>query len=830
MSASLPLEAADEVKELERSLEESRRHLLQLQRVAGVGFWEWDLINQQVFVSEGVCRICGLAENAGVKPHYVIGQLIHPNDGEKMRAAVERALAETGEFDLDVRIVRQDGTLRWVNTAAHVARNADDKPVMLLGTLVDITHRKHGEEMLRASEQRLRMLHKLNDALQVVTHPEQIMPIALRLLGEHLEASRCVYGDVESDGDTFAIPNDWTSGAKSLVGHYKLSAFGPATATPLQRGQMLIVRDSERDLPPEEAAHFRAFETRATISCALVRNGVMRAILAVHQSTPRDWTESEIHLVQEVAERCWATIEQVSAEAKLRERELLIRFATRAAHFGAFRIDLPEVRVMWSDEACAIHDVPPGTQPTLEQLVNSYSPEFRDAIRTKLAECMRDGTPFDLEAQLISQTGRAVWVRKIVQAERNAAGCISRVIGALQDITARRQLEEQFRQAQKMEAIGRLAGGVAHDFNNLLSVVLSYSAMILADVAPNAPHRSELEEIRRAGERARELTHQLLAFSRQQVLQPRVTDWNQILSGMQTMLRRLLGEEISLAISPASHVGSMRADPGQIEQVIMNLVVNARDAMPNGGSLTLETANVELDPHRAAAEGARPGRYVMLTVADTGVGMSTATLMRAFEPFFTTKDKSKGTGLGLSTVHGIVTQSGGFATVHSQPNAGTTFRIYLPRVDTTLDLRTASELTPPPTLKGWETILVVEDEEQVRNIVRSILRRNGYKVLEAQNGGEAFLICEQYKEPIHLLLTDVVMPRMSGRELAERVANMRPDMKVIYMSGYTEDSIVHHGVHEDGIAFLQKPITPETLLRKVREVLTPPLWRFQSAE
>jgi two-component system, cell cycle sensor histidine kinase and response regulator CckA len=382
--------------------------------------------------------------------------------------------------------------------------------------------------------------------------------------------------------------------------------------------------------------------------------------------------------------------------------------------------------------------------------------------------------------------------------------------------------EEQFLQSQKMEAVGRLAGGVAHDFNNLLSVILGYGEILLSDSQVDEAARADIREITRAGERAADLTRQLLAFSRQQVLAPTVLDLNAVLAGMGSMLVRLLGEDVELRTLPGAALGRVLVDPGQIEQVILNLVVNARDAMPRGGSLTIETANVELDAgYSTEHPGANPGPHVLLAVSDTGTGMDAETRARIFEPFFTTKEKGKGTGLGLSTVFGIVRQSGGTVWVYSEPGHGTTFKIYLPR---TQDDRRPSvpAPAPDPSPRGTETILLTEDDTALRVLARVALVRLGYQVLEAADADEALLLAARYSGPIHLLLTDVVMPKVSGRELAERLAAVRPDTRVLFMSGYTDDTVVRHGVLAAGIAFLQKPITPQSLARKVREVLDAP--------
>ncbi len=444
----------------------------------------------------------------------------------------------------------------------------------------------------------------------------------------------------------------------------------------------------------------------------------------------------------------------------------------------------------------------------------------------------------DFEIATAATLARGEWVGELSQRHKDGSSVLTEgrwtllrdddgvprsILAVNTDLTERKKLErteDQLRQAQKMEAVGSLAGGVAHDFNNLLTVILSYTELIIDELSPSDPMIAELTEIKQAGLRASGLTRQLLAFSRKQILEPVVLDLNQVVDGVAKMLGRLLGEDIELSISTAADASRVFADAGQLEQVLLNLVVNARDAMPRGGHLAIETATVELDASYVADHvGVEPGPYVMLAVSDDGDGMDRATQSRIFEPFFTTKDKSKGTGLGLSTVYGIVQQSGGNIWVYSEPGVGTTFKIYLPRSDRDVAAAAATGRGPASSLRGAETVLLVEDEEQVRAIIRTILRRQGYHVLEAQNGGEAFLVCEQFSAKIHLMITDVVMPRMSGRQLAERLAPLRPDMKILYISGYTENTIVHHGVLDAGIEFLAKPIMPDALLRKVRAVL-----------
>jgi PAS domain S-box-containing protein len=447
-----------------------------------------------------------------------------------------------------------------------------------------------------------------------------------------------------------------------------------------------------------------------------------------------------------------------------------------------------------------------------------FEPDYsRSAFREQIE---REGEVRGLEAAWKRRDGSLVFVRESAGVVRAQDGGVLYYDGTIEDITERRRLEEQFRQAQKMEAVGRLAAGVAHDFNNLLTIVIGYTDLVLQRLSPGNRMRPPLEEIKKAGERAAWLTHQLLAFSRKQMLQPQILDLNSLLTNVEQMLRRVIGEDIGLVMHLSPGLGRVKADPGQIEQVIMNLAVNARDAMPQGGQLTLDAANVELDSCYASChQSVLPGHYVMLAVSDTGIGMDAKTQAHIFEPFFTTKEPGKGTGLGLATVYGIVKQSGGYIWVYSEPGKGTTFKVYLPRIDQAGEAIAPGEPGVAELSRGSETILLVEDEKAVRCLAREALESRGYHVLESEGAIKALEVGERRKEHIHLLLTDVVMPQMSGRELAEHLAPLHPETKVLYMSGYADNAVVHNGLLEPGTALLQKPFTAQALARKLREVL-----------
>ncbi len=449
-------------------------------------------------------------------------------------------------------------------------------------------------------------------------------------------------------------------------------------------------------------------------------------------------------------------------------------------------------------------------------------PEDREKTVQNCKAAVAEGKDHELEYRMITADGRVKWLRDIIHLVRDSDGKVTQLRGLMVGITERKLLEEQLRQSQKMEAIGRLAGGIAHDFNNLLTIISGYSDLMQESLKEGDRQRAHVDEIKKASNRAATLTRQLLAFSRSQVLAPQVLDLNGVVANIEKMLRRLIGEDVELVTVLGENLGRVRADPGQLEQVIMNLVVNARDAMPQGGKLTIETAEVDLDDAYARSHvTVVPGRYIMLAVSDTGMGMDQETQTHIFEPFFTTKEKGKGTGLGLAMVYGIIKQSGGYIWVYSEPRQGATFKIYLPRIEQATGEAAAAKPASSPS-KGNETVLLVEDEPALRALARTVLESKGYRVLEARNGEDALLVAEQHRGQVDLLLTDVVMPGMSGRELAEQLHQKNRSLKILYMSGYTDDAIVHHGVLGSDMAFLQKPFTPEGMARRVREVLDAP--------
>jgi PAS domain S-box-containing protein len=543
----------------------------------------------------------------------------------------------------------------------------------------------------------------------------------------------------------------------------------------------------------------------------------------------KDGTEKIINFIsvqlatQEYLVTCEDVTQHRHAEEALKESEARYHSLFDGVPVGLYR-STPEGRMIDANRTVIQMLGYPDRESFLGVKADEFYVTSEDRMRWKnLLD--REGILHHFEMQYRCRDETPIWVEENARAYRGIDGQILYYEGSIEDITEKKQaeaemlsLQEQLRQSQKMEAVGRLAGGIAHDFNNLLTVISGYSQLSLTVLQEKDPLRDNISQIQQATERAASLTRQLLAFSRRQILDMRLIDLNLVVQDLDKMLRRVIGEDIQLVALLGRNLWMIKSDPGQIEQVILNLAVNARDAMPKGGRLTIETSNVEPDQEHALAMGVKPGPCVRLSIRDTGLGMSPEVMDRAFEPFFTTKEKGRGTGLGLSTVYGIVKQSSGNIWVRSELGKGTTFEIDLPKAAETKETYRSS----PPTshrLEGSETILLVEDEEAVRVLTRKTLRNYGYHILEAGNGEEAIRIVNEGPKEIHLLLTDVVMPGMSGREVAERISPLFPEMKVLYISGYTDSAIVHHGILDPGTALLLKPFRPDALAQKVREIL-----------
>lgn len=539
---------------------------------------------------------------------------------------------------------------------------------------------------------------------------------------------------------------------------------------------------------------------------------------------------SAVHIISDITRR-------KQAEEALRESEERLARAVEGISIPTFLIDSNHIVMHWNKACENLTGISAaeilGTRKAWSAFYAEERPVMADLIVDEASEkeiakyyegkynksILAEGA-YECEAFFPDLGEKGKWLFFTAAPLRDQQGKIVGAIETFQDITERRSMEKQLRQSQKMEAIVALAGGIAHDFNNLLTVIIGNTQLALMNVIKDEFLRKKIEETKKAGERAASLTRQLLAFSRKQIIKPLVLDLNEEINEMEKMLKRTIGEDIEFLTVLEPELWKVYADSGQINQIIMNLVVNARDAMPQGGKLTIETANADLDENYFSEHGIKetPGHYVMLAVSDTGSGMDKETREHIFEPFFTTKEVGKGTGLGLSTVYGIVKQNNGFIWVYSEPGKGTTFKVYLPKMKGDEEPE-EKEQTPVDEPGGSETVLIVEDDDSLRNLAQKALDQHGYRTLVAENGEEALKVGKEREGPIHLLLTDVVMPKMGGKEAADRLQPLYPQMKVIYMSGYTDNAIIHHGVLTSELNFLEKPFTPEGLARKVREVL-----------
>jgi PAS domain S-box-containing protein len=762
-----------ERKRAEEALRESEERYRTILENIEDGYYEVDLPGNLTFFNDSLCRMLGYSRKE------MIGMGNQQYTDEENRKKLFQAFNEvyrtgkpTKSFGWEV--FRKDGMKLFGEVSVSLIKDSTGQPIGFRGIARDITERKRVEEEYRT------IINTAMDGFWIVD-----------MRGHFLDAN-----------DAYCRLIGYSRDELLTMRIQDVEAVERPEET-AQRIQRIMETGGDRFETRHRCKDGRIIDIEVSVNYMGADGGRMAVFLR--------------HIT-----------ERKRMEEALRQAEEKYRSIFENAIEGIFQAT-PEGRYISTNPALASmygYESPEELINTITDIAHQVyvNPDDRSELLRLLQE---KGVVHDFVTQVYRKDRKPIWISLNVRYVRDSKGRFLYYEGFVEDITERKRteqerlnLEEQLRQSQKMEAIGRLAGGIAHDFNNLLTVIRGYGELSLMEFKEGDPLKGNIDEIQKATERAADLTRQILAFSRRQILEVQVLDLNTLLQSLDKMLRRVIGEDIELVTLFASDLAAVKVDRAQIEQVIMNLAINARDAMPKGGKLTIETANVELDQHYARKHIAvSPGRYVMVSVTDTGTGMTSEVRERIFEPFFTTKEKSKGTGLGLATVYGIVKQSGGNIWVYTEPGRGTSFKIYLPRVDEPLEETKEKRVVKEDLPRGNETVLVVEDEREVRKLTVGILKRQGYKVLEASHGDDALAISEKHDGLIHLVLVDVVMPGMSGSELAKQLTLLQPMIKVLYMSGYTDNAIVHHGVLEKGMNYIQKPYTVDGLARKVREVL-----------
>ncbi len=758
---------------------------------AGDGVWDWNAVTDEVFFSRQWKAMLGYEEHEIGNTFDEWKRLVHPDDRQPALDEIARHFRnETSVFAVEHRLRCKDGTYKWIATRGKLfARTPDGRPLRVIGVHTDISEHRRAEEALLRERGILDGIMRSTDVMLV-----------------------------------------------RLDRDFNFVAVNPAYAAACRKRPEELIGRNHFDLYPhaENESIFRRvrdtgepvfFKDKPFVFPDQPERGV----------TYWDWSlipvKDSLGTVSGLVFSLRETTETWRAKEALRESEEWHRTASDAAELGAWWHDVGTNIIHFDKRAMAHYGF---TESVIDeqQVIARFHPDEVECVRREIAAAQDPAAGsgnWHADHRIVLPNGEVRWLACHIHADFAGEGAARRAVrsfGTTQDITERKRAEQereslraQLEQSQKMESIGRLAGGVAHDFNNLLTVINGYGDLVLSQMKAGDPLQSSVQEMRAAGEKAAALTQQLLAFGRKQLLQPRLLNIDTVVRNLHSMLRRLVGEDIEVRLTLGTAEAVVLADPHQIEQVILNLAVNSRDAMPRGGKLAIETAKVEWNGECAQANPeARPGRFVMLEVSDDGIGMDPTTRSRIFEPFFTTKGVGQGSGLGLSMVHGIVAQSGGWIDVDSEPGRGTSFRVYLPQAAGTADAETGA---PQSETHGANraTVLVVEDQPEVRQYVAAALDAYGYRVVVAGDLDEAMSSLEQRSEPVDLILSDVVMPTSNGRDLAEGFEKVRPGVKILFMSGYTDDVVVRHGVVHGGVDFLQKPFSPAQLANKVAEVL-----------
>ena len=838
-----------ERKRAEQALLNGEQRYQTLAESSPVGIFRTDADGHTTYVNPAWSRISGMGAQDALANGWL--QQVHPDDRDRIVAGWQEAVDKGARSETEYRFVRPNGSVAWVMGRAVPETDSEGRVVGWVGTIVDITERRQMEEALRRRNEELDILNRLGLALAQTLDLSRIAEIARDHVSRLVDAPVFGISLYDAEARTLSAGFMWSDGVALDV-----SQFPPLTI-PQELGE--DVRGRARAIltgEPEVVESLAEAAARATdgvhhigppgdsrdAQCAvyvpMVVEGRVVGLLEAQSYRARAYSECDVSLLRTVANQIGLAIQNARlfrqvqeraadlerslaevrrAEEKLRESEQRYRSLVNLSPDGIWVHRYGEV-LFANAAAAALFGAEDPQALVGRQTLDFIAPEFREMVWERMRRGQEEREPQPLiEEKLLRLDGTEFYADVCaVPIEWEGAPAVQVII---RDSTPRKQMEERLLQAQKMEVVGRLAGGIAHDFNNILTAMTGYATFALEALPPGDPVRADVEQVIQSAQRAANLTRQLLLFSRRQIIEQRVINLNDLILNLDKMLRRLIGEDVELVTILGEGLARVKADPGQIEQVIVNLAVNARDAMPDGGKLILETANAALDAEYARRHpGMEPGDYVMLAVTDTGVGMTDEVKAHLFEPFFTTKEPGKGTGLGLATVYGIVKQHGGNIYCESEPGKGTTFRIYLPAVEAEAERlpRMDEEGIVP---RGTETVLVVEDEAMVRDILTRTLREQGYRVLEAMDGEQALRVASEYAGEIHLLVTDVVMPQMNGQELSERLAAVRPGIKTLFVSGYTDNAIVRKGILKPGIVFLQKPFTAAALARKVRQVL-----------
>ncbi|MGA7626839.1 MAG: PAS domain S-box protein [Candidatus Acidiferrales bacterium] len=801
-------EDVTERREAERAQRQAEERFTQLFENAVEGIFRATVDGQLLSVNPALARMCGYSSPAEmILSVQDMSQDLYADP--QARVEFKRLMTEQGAVQgFEYQLRRKDGARVWISENARVVRGSIGEVVAYEGTMEDITERKRAELERQVT---FEIIHAVN----VTDNLDDLLYLIHQALKKVLYAENCFVALYEPSSKMFHFP-------------FFVDQFDEApppqqvgrscTAYVYRTGRAMLIPQPVFDkLAAQGDVELVGTPSPSWLGAPLRTPAATIGVLVVqHYENEAAYTERDLEFLISVGGQIALAIERKRAEEKIRESEARLRLLVGQLPAVLWTVD----KDLHFTSALGAGLARLGLKPN--QIVGLSLPEYFETTDQTFLPIAAHRRAISGEAVTFHVEWKGGSYTCHVEPLRTAEGELQGAICMALDITDRRQLEEQLRQAQKMEAVGRLAGGIAHDFNNLLMVIQGYADLMAERLSENDPLRRNAEQIQTASQRATSLTRQLLAFSRKQMLAPKILNIQSVVVEMEKILRRLIGEDIQLETSSAADLGLVKADRSQIEQVILNLAVNARDAMPEGGRLTIETANVELDASYSHTPAVlAPGKYVMLAVTDNGCGMDAETQAHIFEPFFTTKEKGKGTGLGLATVYGIVKQSGGYVWVYSEPGRGTSFKVYLPRID---EEKSRQNRDAEPKMRaiprGSETVLLVEDEKGVRELAREYLEMTGYSVIEAENGHTALELAAMHVGEIHLLMTDVVMPGISGRELAERVRSIRPGTKVLFMSGYADQAVVSHGILDTDSALLQKPFTMAALASKLREILS----------